>query len=75
MCSAKIRSCQDCSSRCFAIPVPMVVQGFSDKEIPMQSTRRSFLKGVGAGVLCLSLSQLGFDLTEAKAYAKELKIK
>ena len=41
----------------------------------MQSTRRSFLKGVGAGVLCLSLSQLGFDLTEAKAYAKELKIK
>ena len=41
----------------------------------MQSTRRSFLKGVGAGVVCLSLGQLGLDTTEAKAYAKELKIK
>lgn len=40
----------------------------------MQSTRRGFLKGVGAGVLCLTLGQMGFDLTEAKAYAAKLKI-
>lgn len=40
----------------------------------MKSTRRSFLKGVGAGVLCLSLGQLGFDLGEAQAYAVKLKI-
>lgn len=40
----------------------------------MKSTRRSFLKGVGAGVLCLSLGQLGFDLREARAYVGELKI-
>ena len=40
----------------------------------MKSTRRSFLKGVGAGVLCVSLGQLGFDLGEAQAYAVKLKI-
>ena len=40
----------------------------------MKSTRRSFLKGVGAGVLCLTLGQLGFDLGEAQAYAVKLKI-
>ena len=40
----------------------------------MKSTRRSFLKGVGAGVLCLTLGQLGFDLGEAQAYAGKLKI-
>ena len=41
----------------------------------MQTNRRDFLKGMSAGVLCLSLTSLGFDLTEAKAYAKELKTK
>ncbi len=40
----------------------------------MKTTRRNFLKGVGAGVLCLSLGQLGFDLGEAQAYAGKLKI-
>ena len=40
----------------------------------MKSTRRSFLKGVGAGVLCLTLGNLGFDLGEAQAYAVKLKI-
>ena len=40
----------------------------------MKSTRRSFLKGVGAGVICLTLGQLGFDLGEAQAYAGALKI-
>ena len=39
----------------------------------MQSTRRTFLKGVGAGVLCLTLGQLGFDLKDAQAYARKLK--
>lgn len=41
----------------------------------MKSTRRGFLKGVSAGVVCITLTQLGFDLSEAKAYAKELKTK
>jgi formate dehydrogenase major subunit len=41
----------------------------------MRSTRRSFLKGVGAGVVCLTLGHLGFDLGEAQAYASSLKIK
>lgn len=40
----------------------------------MKTTRRSFLKGVGAGALCLTLGQLGFDLSEAQAYSKNLKI-
>jgi len=40
----------------------------------MSCTRRGFLKLTGAGVACLSLGQLGFDLTEAKAYATSLKI-
>lgn len=40
----------------------------------MKSTRRNFLKGVGAGVLCLTLGQLGFDLKEAHAWAGKLKI-
>lgn len=40
----------------------------------MKSTRRSFLKGVGAGLACLTLGQLGFDLKEAYAFAKKLKI-
>lgn len=40
----------------------------------MKSTRRGFLKGVGAGVLCLSLGQLGFDLSKAQAYTRKLKI-
>ena len=38
----------------------------------MQATRRSFLKGLSAGVLTLSL--MGFDLKDVKAYAKTLKI-
>lgn len=38
----------------------------------MQATRRSFLKGVSAGVLTLSL--MGFDLKKVKAYAQSLKI-
>ncbi len=38
----------------------------------MQATRRSFLKGVSAGVLTLSL--MGFDLQSVKAYAHSLKI-
>lgn len=40
----------------------------------MESTRRNFLKGVSAGVFCLTLGQLGFDLGEARAYAGQLKI-
>ncbi len=40
----------------------------------MNCTRRGFLKLTGAGVACLSLGHLGFDLTEAKAYATKLKI-
>ncbi len=40
----------------------------------MDCTRRGFLKMVGAGALCLTLSQFGFDLKEAKAYARSLKI-
>ena len=40
----------------------------------MKSTRRNFLKGVSAGFLCLTLGQLGFDLNEAQAYARKLKI-
>ena len=40
----------------------------------MKSTRRSFLKGVGAGVLFLSLGHMGFNMKEAHAYARSLKI-
>lgn len=40
----------------------------------MAVTRRKFLKLAGAGALCLTLSQLGFDMTEAKAYVAALKI-
>lgn len=40
----------------------------------MQLNRRDFLKVTGAGIACLSLSQLGFDLKPMRAYAAELKI-
>ncbi len=40
----------------------------------MQLNRRDFIKVTGAGIACLSLSQLGFDLKPLKAYAAELKI-
>lgn len=40
----------------------------------MDSTRRSFLKGIGAGTVCFTLGQLGFDLSEAQAFAVDLKI-
>jgi formate dehydrogenase major subunit len=40
----------------------------------VKSTRRSFLKGVSAGIVCLTLGQLGFDLGDAHAYAGKLKI-
>lgn len=44
------------------------------REVLMKGTRRSFLKGVGAGVLCLSLGHMGFSLKAAHAYARSLKI-
>ena len=40
----------------------------------MKSTRRNFLKGFGAGIACLTLGELGFDLSEAQAYVSKLKI-
>lgn len=40
----------------------------------MQLDRRDFIKVTGAGIACLSLSQLGFDLRPVKAYAADLKI-
>ncbi len=40
----------------------------------MAYTRRAFLKMVGAGAVCLTLGQLGFDTSEARAYAASLKI-
>lgn len=40
----------------------------------MDCSRRGFLKMVGAGAICLTLSQMGFNLKEAKAYARSLKI-
>ena len=40
----------------------------------MGCSRRGFLKMLGASTLCLSLSQFGFDLKEAKAYSHSLKI-
>lgn len=41
----------------------------------MNLTRRGFLKVAGASTLGLTLGQLGFNLDEAFAYVKELKIK
>ena len=41
---------------------------------PMSYTRRGFLKLAGVSALCLSLSQFGFNLGEAQAYAGSLKI-
>lgn len=41
----------------------------------MKQTRRSFLKLVGMSAVCISLGQLGFDVREARAYARGLKIK
>ncbi len=40
----------------------------------MSYTRRGFLKMAGMGALCLTLSQFGFNLEEAQAYAGSLKI-
>lgn len=40
----------------------------------MQLNRRDFMKVTGAGIACLSLSQLGFDLKPLQAYAATLKI-
>ncbi len=40
----------------------------------MQFNRREFMKGAGAGVAGLALSQLGLDLEPVKAYAGSLKI-
>ena len=40
----------------------------------MACTRRGFLKMVGAGAMCLTLANFGFDLKDAKAYATSLKI-
>ena len=40
----------------------------------MAFTRRTFLKIAGAGAVCLTLAQFGFDMKEAKAYAASLKI-
>ncbi len=40
----------------------------------MKCTRRSFLKLAGAGVLTLTLGQLGINIDEAMAYAGKLKI-
>lgn len=40
----------------------------------MHCTRRNFLKLTGAGIASLSLSQLGLDISEARAYALSLKI-
>ena len=41
----------------------------------MDVTRRVFMKVTGAGAATIALSQLGFALAPANAYAKELKIK
>jgi formate dehydrogenase major subunit len=40
----------------------------------MEFSRRDFLKLTGAGIVGVSLSQLGFDLRPVKAYASSLKI-
>ena len=40
----------------------------------MKCTRRSFLKLAGAGVLTLTLGQLGINIDDAMAYAGKLKI-
>ncbi len=39
----------------------------------MAITRRGFMKMAGAGAACLTLSQLGFDLKPAQAFAAALK--
>ena len=41
----------------------------------MEVTRRDFMKVTGAGAATIALSQLGFALAPANAYAKELKIR
>lgn len=41
----------------------------------MKLTRRTFIKFTGLGTASAALVQLGFDLTPAKTYAAELKIK
>jgi formate dehydrogenase major subunit len=40
----------------------------------MEVNRRQFIKVTGAGVACLSLTQLGVDLTPVQAYTSSLKI-
>ena len=40
----------------------------------MKLDRRNFLKLAGTGAACMTLGQLGFDLTPVKAYAAQLKI-
>lgn len=39
----------------------------------MEVTRRDFIKVTGAGAAAIALSQMGFGMGAAKAYAKELK--
>lgn len=41
----------------------------------MSITRRNFLKMTGLSAICMTLGQLGFDVTEAKAYVAGLRIK
>lgn len=41
----------------------------------MKISRRNFLKMAGASAFCLSLGQLGFDVSEVQAYVATLKIK
>jgi len=50
------------------------VKGSQRKEAAMEFSRRDFLKLTGTGIVGLSLTQLGFDLTPVKAYAATLKI-
>ena len=40
----------------------------------MKSTRRDFLKGIGAGTVCLTLGQLGCSMNEVHDYVGQLKI-
>lgn len=41
----------------------------------MNYSRRNFLKLAGASALCMTLGQLGFNITEVQAYVEGLKIK
>ncbi len=41
----------------------------------MKYSRRNFLKMAGMGAVCMTLGQLGFDIGEAQAYVRELKIR